>query len=181
MARARAGEGACGISPRLAARGRRLDRGARARAARGAFAGRVVSRAGARGDRSHRQARVATAEHRLQDADNSRPAHALGLVLVAWLAVVQLAADPRAAGDPLLRGRARALSPRPARPLARLLADGRARKADLRERTRMADRSWFRAARVSRPRADCCIGSAREVAVAAAAPRRSPPSPKRHP
>ena len=57
---------------------------------------------------------------------DSRPAHALGLVLEGRRAVVQLAVDRRAAGDSQLRRRARALPPHPSRPLGGVLGRGRA-------------------------------------------------------
>ena len=81
---------------------------------------------------------------------DSRPAHALGLVLEGRRALVQLAADPRAAGDPHLRRRARALSSHPPRPLRRLLGRRRRGAPDVRGGARVARRARPGAARVPR-------------------------------
>ena len=132
---------------------------------------RRASRRSRRGTASRRASEIARAVDReakrlgrhVHARHDPRPAHALGLVLEGRRAVVQLAADRRAAGDPHLRRRARALPSHPSRPLAR--SSGSSSRARARRTRRSAPGSPSTAPSCSRT---ACRNAARRSV-------RSPP------
>ena len=124
--------------PHARASPRRHAAGARARGATAALE-RWYRRAAREEIGRRLDAAVARGGHRVHEADDPRPAHALGVLLGHRRDVVQLAAAARARGGARLRGRARGLPPRGDGPLAALLGAARGRVPDWREHAR-----WLR-------------------------------------
>src|SRR5438552_4005886 len=118
------------------------DRSGRGRRGRGAPGG-------TRGRDDARGGRVAVALRRAQANRDPRPANALGIVLVARHALVQLAARGRAVRRARLRRRARAMPPARGRPLEAVLGARRVASPRLARAARLASRTRARSPRVS--------------------------------